>query len=198
VNTASRREIALFPLNTVLFPGGLLPLRIFEQRYLEMTKACLRDNAPFGACLIREGREVGTPAVPCSVGCLAAIAEWEMPQLGLFHLLARGGQRFRILRTSTAPSGLIAADIEVLADLPGRSPVDPDCRSVLESIIDKVGADRFPAPLDFENPDWVAYRLAEILPIHLAEKQALLEMSDAAQRFERLRHILGGRNAPSD
>jgi Lon protease-like protein len=188
-------EIPIFPLNTVLFPGGVLPLRIFEQRYLAMTKACLRDNTPFGACLIREGSEVGTPAVPCSVGCLATIAEWEMPQLGLFHLLARGGDRFRILRTRTASNGLIAADVEVLPALSERPPPDAACRSVLESVIGKVGADRFPAPIDLENGDWVAYRLAEILPIHLTEKQTLLEMDETAQRFEHLRRILGERGA---
>jgi Lon protease-like protein len=185
--------IPLFPLNTVLFPGGVLPLRIFEQRYLEMTKACLRDTTPFGACLIREGREVGTPAVPCSVGCLATIAEWEMPQLGLFHLVARGSERFRILRTQTAANGLIAADVELLPAVPEPPHVDAACRSVLESVIGKVGSERFPAPIDLDNANWVAYRLAEILPIELAEKQSLLEMDDAGQRFALLRGILGER-----
>ena len=187
--------LPLFPLNTVLFPGGVLPLRIFEQRYLEMTKACLRDNTPFGACLIREGREVGTPAVPCSIGCLATIAEWEMPQLGVFHVLARGGERFRILRTRTADNGLIAADVELLPAVPEPPQLDRSCRSVLESVIGSVGAERFPAPIDLDNANWVAYRLAEILPIHLTEKQSLLEMEDAVQRFEQLRRILGEQGA---
>jgi len=189
------REISIFPLNTVLFPGGVLPLRIFEQRYLEMTKACLRDSTPFGACLIREGTEVGTPAVPCSVGCLATITQWDMPQPGLFHLLARGGGRFRILRTHTAANGLIAADIELLPTVPEPPQLDAACCSVLRNVIGEVGADRFPAPIDLENANWVAYRLAEILPIHLTEKQSLLEMDDAVQRFERLRRILGEHGA---
>lgn len=184
------KEIPLFPLHTVLFPAGVLPLRIFEQRYLEMTKACLRDGTPFGACLIREGSEVGTPAVPCSVGCLATITEWEMPQLGMFHLLARGGERFRILQTRTAPGGLVAAEVELLAAAPGPTPVDAACRNVLESVIAKIGAERFPPPIDLESADWVAYRLAEILPLELPDRQALLEMDDAAQRFEHLRSIL--------
>src|SRR6185503_19497144 len=76
-------DIPLFPLNTVLFPGGRLPLRIFEQRYMDMAKACLRERTPFGVCLIREGREVGTPAIPADIGTLARIAAWDMPQLGL-------------------------------------------------------------------------------------------------------------------
>src|SRR5258705_6830326 len=97
------REIFLFPLGTVLFPDGMLPLKVFEQRYIEMTKACLRDEAPFGVCLIREGREVGAAALPETVGCLATIAQWDM-QLGLFHILARGGQRFRLRQTRVEPN----------------------------------------------------------------------------------------------
>jgi Lon protease-like protein len=183
--------IALFPLHTVLFPGGVLPLKIFEQRYLELTKSCLRDQTPFGACLIREGSEVGAPALPQQIGCLATIAEWEMPQLGLFHLVTRGGLRFRIARTHTAANGLITADVEVLAPTPAPPEIDPTCRKVLQLIIDKAGAARFPAPIDLDDADWVSYRLAEILPLDLAEKQALLELDDAAERFFRLRRILG-------
>src|SRR5712664_744712 len=78
--------IPIFPLNTVLYPGGMLPLKIFEQRYLEMTRDCLRDATPFGVCRIREGLEVGTPALAEAVGCTAVIVEWEMPHLGVFHL----------------------------------------------------------------------------------------------------------------
>jgi Lon protease-like protein len=113
----------------------------------------------------------------------------------MFHLLARGGDRFRILRTSTAANGLIAGDVELLPAVPEPQQLDAACRSVLESIIGKVGAERFPAPIELDNANWVAYRLAEILPIDLTEKQGLLEMDDAAQRFERLRRILGEHGA---
>ena len=186
----ARRAIHLFPLHTVLFPGGVLPLKIFEQRYLELTKACLRDQAPFGACLIREGLEVGAPAVPENVGCLASIAEWEMPQLGLFHLVTRGAERFRIVNTQTAPNGLISADVEVLAPAPALPEVDQTCRKVLELIIERAGAARFPAPLDLDDANWVSYRLAEILPLDLAARQRLLEMDDPGERFALLRRAL--------
>lgn len=185
----SRRDIFIFPLNSVLFPDGVLPLKIFEQRYLEMTKACLRDNVPFGACLIREGREVGPPAVPETIGCLATITQWDMPQLGLFQLLTRGSERFRILETRIAHNGLISATVEMFrAEAPAA--VDPTCREVLSLIIEKVGAAQFPAPLRVDDPAWVAYRLAEILPIETTVRQQLLEMEDAAERFARLRRIL--------
>src|SRR5688500_20228201 len=110
-------EHYIFPLGTVLFPGGALPLRILEQRYLEMTKVCIRDGRPFGVCLIREGAEVGTPAVPETIGCLATIEQWEMKQLGLFELIARGGDRFRLLSTKVAPNDLMQGTV-------ARHPVD--------------------------------------------------------------------------
>jgi hypothetical protein len=189
MNDESRWEIPLFPLTTVLFPDGVLPLKVFEQRYLEMTKTCLRDNTPFGVCLIREGREVGAPAVPETVGCLATITQWDMPQLGLFQLVTRGGERFRILETRLARNGLISARVEIF---PAQAPaeMDPTCREVLKLIIEKVGASHFPTPLKLDDPAWVAYRLAEILPIEMAERQELLAMAKVAERFARLREIL--------
>jgi len=183
------REVHLFPLNTVLFPDGLLPLKVFEQRYIEMTKACLRDRLPFGVCLIREGREVGTAAVPELVGCLAAIESWDMPQLGVFHLIARGTARFRVLEMRVAPNHLISASIEAIAP-DGPAPVDAMCQRVLEVIIGKVGAERFPAPTRLDDAAWVGFRLAEVLPLEPREKQALLEMTDAAERLARLRGLL--------
>jgi len=100
-------DIALFPLQTVLFPGGLLPLRLFEQRYLEMAKGCLREDRPFGVCRIREGQEVGDPATPETVGCLARIAHWDMAQLGVLNIVARGEGRFRILERHVERDGLV-------------------------------------------------------------------------------------------
>jgi uncharacterized protein len=183
-------EIHLFPLGTVLFPDGLLPLRIFEQRYLEMTKACLRENRPFGVCLIREGREVGAAAVPERVGCLASIEQWDMPQLGMFHLVARGGGRFRIRDMQVAPNHLISAVVEPIPPDSPPDAVDPLCREVLQSIVEKVGAERFPAPLKLDDAAWIGYRLAEVMPLEARVKQELLELTDAGQRLERLHALL--------
>jgi hypothetical protein len=183
-------EIFIFPLNTVLYPEGRLALKVFEQRYIEMTKTCLRDNRPFGVCLIREGREVGTAAVPEPVGCLATIDTWDMPQLGLFHLAARGGGRFRIREMRVAPNHLISATVDPIPADGATPEVDSLCREVLQAIIEKVGAERFPAPVRLEDAAWVGYRLAEVLPLEARAKQALLEMTDAAARLERLRALL--------
>jgi Lon protease-like protein len=168
----------------------LLPLKVFEQRYIEMTKSCLRESRPFGVCLIREGREVGTAAVPQAVGCLASIERWDMPQLGVFQLVARGGERFRIRDMRVAPNQLISAAVESLPPDAPAAEVDPLCREVLQAIIDKVGAERFPAPLRLDDAAWIGYRLAEMLPLEAPIKQELLEMTDAAGRLDRLRSLL--------
>lgn len=183
-------EHFIFPLGTVLFPGGTLPLKIFEQRYIEMTKACIRDELPFGVCLIREGVEVGDPAVPETIGCLATIERWDMPQLGLFELIARGGNRFRLLDTRIAKNGLMTGSVQRIAGEEPHASVDPACREVLKLIIERVGASNFPAPVALDDPAWVSYRLAEILPFDARVKQALLEVHDAKERLQKLRALL--------
>lgn len=184
-------NIPLFPLGTVLFPGGMLPLRVFEQRYVDMTKACLRDNTPFGVCLIREGGEVGTPAAPHGTGCIARIEQWDVPHPNLFALITRGGERFRVLDRSVNATGLITADVELLAPPEPGAVMDGACEEVLRLAIKRAGENSVPGPLQLDDPLWVSYRLAEILPITALERQALLEENDTAARLNRLReHML--------
>ena len=187
---AQTQETFIFPLNTVLFPGGMLPLKIFEQRYLDMTKVCISEDRPFGVCLIKEGREVGTPAVPSEVGCLARITQWDMPQLGIFHLMTEGTQRFRIAHSSVQKSCLISATIEIL---PGEQKVAPQgtlCSEVLRAIVEKLGAERFPPPHRFDDAAWISYRLSEVLPISLDTRQQLLQIGDPQMRLAQLSQIL--------
>jgi len=186
-----RQDVPLFPLNAVLFPGGRLPLRIFEQRYMEMAKACLREGTPFGVCLIREGNEVGAPATPVDLGCLARIAAWDMPQLGVLHVTARGGQRFRIVERRVQADGLARAEVELLdEDLDGSIPEScAGCVRLLERVIEQQGT-LFQPPHRLDSASWVSSRLAEILPLPLPAKQELLELSDARARIERLNALL--------
>ena len=163
------RELPLFPLGTVLFPGGLLPLKVFEQRYVDMTKACLRDSTPFGVCLIKEGREVGEPAAPHAVGCLARIEQWDVPHPNLFAVLARGGERFRILGASVGTNGLITGRIELLPEATRPESVDRACQEVLRLAIERAGADSVPGPIQLDVALWVSFRLSEILPIAPSE-----------------------------
>ncbi len=190
------REVFIFPLNTVLFPGGRLPLRVFEQRYMEMAKQCIAGNLPFGVCQIKEGQETGTPAVPEAVGCLARITEWDMPQLGMFQLQTVGTQRFRILESAVARNGLISARIELLPDEAPVAPASALCAEVLKASIDKVGAEHFPSPHRFDDAAWIGYRLSEILPIDRDLRQRLLQLSDPAERLSQLEDVLNRQGAP--
>jgi uncharacterized protein len=189
---ATLPDLAIFPLNAVLFPAGLLSLRVFEQRYMEMAKACLKSGEPFGVCLIRSGREVGAPATPEPIGCTARIVEWDMQQLGVLSIKTRGEQRFRIIDAHVTDAGLTRASVELL-------PQDADtqlhgqfasCAGLLKAVIAEHGEGIVGAPLQFESTSWVSCRLAEILPVPLAAKQKLLELGDARERIEILDKFL--------
>lgn len=192
MSTGELAALPLFPLQTVLFPGGRLPLRIFEQRYMDMAKGCLRDGSAFGVCLIREGREVGAPALPMEVGCLARIAAWDMPQLGVLQVLARGERRFRIRERRVQADGLTLARVDLLAeetDAPLAADADL-CARVLRKAIESGGEARVEPPPRYDSAAWVSARLAELLPLSLAARQRLLEMDDARDRIEILRRLI--------
>jgi Lon protease-like protein len=184
-------HLPIFPLNTVLFPGGLLALRIFEQRYLAMTKACLRDGTGFGVCLISEGREVGGPAMPSEVGCVAHIEHWDMPQLGIFELRTRGVRRFRLLSTRVAQDGLLLGEVALL----DAEPVAPvaerhaPCARLARELIERLG-EEYPPPHHFQDASWLSYRLVELLPVELLEKQRLLVSNDATARLDRVLQMI--------
>src|SRR6185295_1900818 len=147
--------LPLFPLNTVLFPGGRLPLRIFENRYMDMAKACLRDGTPFGVCLITQGSEVGAPATPAALGTLARIAEWDMPQLGVLQVIARGESRFRILERHVEKNGLQRARVELLPE-EADGAVPEHCRAcvrLLERVIEQQPG-LLPEPQRLDSAAW--------------------------------------------
>lgn len=183
--------VPIFPLGTVLFPGMRLPLRIFEPRYMDMAKACLKHDAAFGVCLIREGQEVGAPAVPEPVGCLAKIREWDMEQLGILRVRAEGLERFRLEATETTPQGLILGRIERLpAEPSAASPELAACAGFVRKVIEAVGSARFGEPYGYDDASWVGFRLAEILPLRNPVRQELLELTDAGARLAILHRFL--------
>lgn len=190
--SAAAQEVALFPLHTVLFPGGLLPLRIFEPRYMQMVSTCMRSGEPFGVCSIREGREVGAPAVPNAVGCLARIVQWDMQQLGVLNIVARGERRFRIVERRVQRDGLALGSIELLPQ-EDDGPIGDElavCARALQSIIDQGAAPLIESPARLESASWVSGRLAEVLPLPLDLKQRLLEIDAGTERLQRLRETL--------
>jgi Lon protease-like protein len=185
-------EIPLFPLRTVLYPAGRLPLKIFEQRYLDMTKNCIRDDSVFGVCLIREGAEVGTPATPWATGCTARIQEWDMPHLGMFHLLCQGESVFQTVEQWSAPNGLLWGRVDLREpelDV-ALAPDQQHLADLMRKIMDKVGAEHFPAPAALHDANWVAYRLAEVLPMDPEIKQMILEATRTEDRLVALNEFL--------
>ncbi|MGB4910533.1 MAG: LON peptidase substrate-binding domain-containing protein [Candidatus Dechloromonas phosphoritropha] len=193
---ASRRmEIPLFPLNAVLFPGGLLPLRIFEQRYLDMAAACMKDDLPFGICLIVAGEEAGGVAEPHPVGTLARIADWEMEQLGILQVTTRGEQRFRIVDKAVGPNNLWRAGVEIIAnDGPLPFPAQHErLLPLLRRVASDIGSARIPEPHHYDDAEWVGYRITEILPVQNLAKQKLLELEDPISRLEILEKFLDQR-----
>ena len=179
-------NLPLFTLGTVLFPGGVLPLRVFEARYVDMMRERMKSGQPFGVCLIKEGAEVGGPAVPYDVGCLASIVDFDMPQLGVLNLRTHGGGRFRVLETRSETDGLVRARAEALADdAPVPVPAAFDQSALmLRAILPKLPAELVRTPHQFDDAAWVSNRLAEILPIQPLAKQHLMELTDPLMRIE--------------
>jgi len=187
-------RIPLFPLNTVLFPGSVLPLKIFEQRYLDMAAACLKENSPFGICLIEAGGEVGEAAVPHTVGTLASIANWEMEQLGILQINAIGGRRFRVIDHEVGSEKLLIATVELLAEAEVPLPQNRErLLPLLQRVIGDLGPQRMPEPHRYDDAGWVGYRLTEVLPVQNLAKQKLLELDDPLARLEILEKFLDQR-----
>jgi len=186
------QDVPIFPLGTVLFPGGLLPLRVFETRYMDMTRECMKEQKPFGVCLIKSGREVGEAAVPEEIGCLAHIQEWDMRELGVLSLRTQGGQRFRILEREVTGQGLVRANVELIEPEPAAAlPAEfAACANLLELVVADKSAAVFAEPHRFDDATWVGYRLTEILPVPMAAKQRLLELDDSVLRLQILYRFL--------
>ncbi|MDN3516066.1 LON peptidase substrate-binding domain-containing protein [Aquisalimonas lutea] len=188
----SAREIAIFPLRTVLFPGGPLPLRIFEPRYVDMVSRCLRQEQPFGVCLIREGREVADAATPHGLGTLARIVDWEQRSDGLLGVTALGEERFRILRSRLAPDRLRLAEIERLGPEPAVTlpPQPADITQLLDRVLAMTSLGYHHCPRRDTDAAWLAGRLAEVLPVSLEHKQQLLSLDDPVDRLRTLQEIV--------
>ncbi|HTN47918.1 MAG TPA: LON peptidase substrate-binding domain-containing protein [Burkholderiaceae bacterium] len=199
-------RLPIFPLSAVLFPGGVLPLRIFEARYMDMARDCLRDGSSFGVCMISDPKASEASRDPriAEVGCSASIAAWDMRQLGLLHVRAIGGRRFRVLDSATEGTGLKVAEIQWIGD-DTDSPIQPEhspCVELLRRIIDDLRAQSaerrreavedddvlaqvpFAEPFRMESSSWVSNRLCEVLPVPLKAKQKLMELDDGRTRLE--------------
>ncbi len=183
-------QLPIFPLGSVLFPCGVLSLKVFEQRYMEMAKACLKNSAPFGIALIRSGNEVGDPAEPESVGTVARIVEWDMQELGILQIRVRGEQRFRLAGHSLTKAGLIIGEIALIPDDPHVDcPELPPCAAFLRKVLTQTGSELL-SSANFADANWVGFRSVELLPLSNAVKQKMLELTDSRMRLDILHRFL--------
>ncbi|KQP35803.1 LON peptidase substrate-binding domain-containing protein [Pseudorhodoferax sp. Leaf274] len=195
--------LPLFPLSSVLFPGGLLPLRIFEVRYLDLIGQCQREGKPFGVVALHQGSEVRRAGAPAEeflqVGTLAHLRTVERPQPGLMHIVSEGGTRFRIQSARQLPHGLWTADVQALPD-DAPVPVPDDLRQVataLEQLLDSwraraIPEDQWPlrAPWRWDDCSWLSNRWCELLPLPPTVKQQLMELDNPLVRLELVGDLL--------
>ena len=193
-------EIPLFPLNLVLFPDGPLPLRIFETRYYDMVRRCMREGRGFGVVLIREGREVGLSDTDLyEVGTMAEITDFHQLQDGLLGLSCVGRQRFRIIERRRQADGLNLGEVEWLSIEPSLAVPARHQRlsTLLGTVLPQLGEVYSNIDMRLDDAAWVGHRLAEILPIPLGDKQSYLEIDDPVERLDRLAAIAPLAPSPS-
>lgn len=177
----------------MLFPGGRLPLRIFEQRYIDMVRESSANGSCFGICLINNSEDQQKPATHLKVGTTAEICDFSTLDDGLLGIVAEGRQRFIIQKTTMRDNGLLMGDVEFLNE--GEQVEVPEQFSILSMI-----AARFMEQLSAQYPDfepaqlqdahWLGYRLSELLPLQNNEKQVLLEQDNPLERLQTLLDVL--------
>jgi Lon protease-like protein len=185
-------SIPLFPLQAVLFPGGLLSLKVFEARYLDLISACMRENKPFGVLSLRQGTEVrkaGETIAMETIGTLAELIDVDSAQHGILQVRCRGTQRFEVQSRKQQPDGLWLAQARPLADDDASLPTDKlveTVRGLANAIatLKQQGSEPFLKPFKFDHAGWVANRWCEILPISIAAKQKLMELPDPQVRLQ--------------
>ena len=179
----------MFPLHAVLLPSARMQLRIFEPRYLDLVSSCARSDGGFGVCAIVEGSEAGTPATPVAIGTEARIVDFTTLPDGLLGITIEGGRRFHVERTRVRDNGLIVADVAWLdePDAPRLAVEHELLATVLRRLIERMGGAHASADAAaYADAAWVSWRLAELLPIPLADRQLLLQESDPQARLQRL------------
>jgi uncharacterized protein len=185
-------EIALFPLHTVLFPGGPLPLRIFEARYIDMVRRSLRAQTAFGVVLMEGGDEAGATAATATIGTSARIADFYSLPDGLLGVTCMGLRKFRLRGRRVQSDGLNLGEVDWLAaereiELPSEY---QHLGQLLRKVLPELGDFYQAVAKRFEDCAWVGYRLAEILPLSLSDKQYCLELDDPLARLARLSPLI--------
>ena len=178
------RELPLFPLNTVLFPGGPLPLRIFEPRYLDMVSRCMREQSGFAVVLLGEGEEVSSATSFAATGTEARIVDFDRLEGGLLGISCLGRERVRVVEAWREADGLNRGRVlDIAADPVVPVPIDLDwLKDVVARVLPEAG-DAYRHVQRRDDAAWIANRLAELLPLSLADRQGLLELADPLERL---------------
>lgn len=189
-------EIPLFPLSSVLFPGGRLSLKIFEQRYLDLVRSSLREDSGFGLICITEGAEVAQPGVGlpqlAELGCYARIVDWDSLPDGLLGITVEGGQRFHLAGAREVDNQLVVGDVS----LEEPRPTEPMCgdwqslEEVLTSLEQHPHVQGLGLDVDHRDAWQVAYVLAQLLPVDEQLKYELLAEDNIHEFMEQLDEIL--------
>jgi Lon protease-like protein len=184
------QTIPLFPLHTVLFPGGPLRLRLFEPRYLDMVGRCMRTQSEFGVAMIIDGAEVG-PARTALIGTTARIEDFERTSDGLLGILARGVTRFRIESVNLQSDGLYVAEIEPLPDEPDEVVPEgfDELANLVRELYPQAGQLYGDQPAEYESAAWLSARVAELLPLTSYLRQRCLEIDSPLGRLHYLRDL---------
>lgn len=181
--------LPLFPLHTVLVPGAALDLRVFEARYLDLVRECGRSARGFGVCMIVEGDEAGAAATPAAWGTEARIEDFGSDPRGVLTLRVRGHRRFHVARTRVRDNGLVVGDVQ-WRDPDGDDELRPEhalLGTLLQKILEQAGGEHAGAgPALAGDAAWVGWRLAELLPLSLVQRQSLLQEDDPHARLQRL------------
>jgi Lon protease-like protein len=186
-------SLALFPLNTVLFPGCTLDLQIFEARYLDMISRCMKQSGGFGVVCIIEGEEVGVaPEGYALVGCEALIRDFKQQDNGLLGIRVEGGRRFRALRTDVQRDQLIVADVEWLDDVPEQplQDEDADLVALLKALAEHPMVEALNMGTEATGQQSLANQLAYLLPFSELDKIDLLQLDDPQQRLDAIQALL--------
>lgn len=184
-------QLPLFPLSTIVMPGGLLPLRLFEPRYLDMVRQCFRHQSGFGVCLVKEGAEVGDAALPYPYGTVIKIVDWDQGENGLLQIVVRGETKFRLCETWVDSAELRHGNVELLSP-EVSSPVPDEYTHLvhtLEQILGQVsGAVNYPNP-EYSDSLWLGSRFVELLPLSAELRHELLSMDCPLERLSALSEI---------
>jgi len=181
-------ELPLFPLSTIVMPGGLLPLRLFERRYLDMVTSCFRDGSGFGVCLLKSGHDTDGNSEPFPRGTTVSIIDFDQGADGLLHITAQGDQEFELRNHWQQEDGLFMGEVDLIPVAP-KTQMNAEAEVLagkLELILSYMEPSIHYTEKQLDNADWVCHRLLELLPLDPPSKMEIIALPNNAERLNAL------------